>query len=451
MEIASVAVPLVVQIIALALFFMGAGMFVVLVKGCFVLRRMARSTPRDYKEVLLKSPMVPAVSTIAIPRDASEESRQFTRRLLDLHFGRNEVVIVLDGPNETELETWIRELRLTASARPVDEKLPMAQVRGVYESRDPIRVVVVDKERGGVADAWNAGVNAASSPVIGILEPENEFEPMVLLRLIQPMLESYEDTVAVCGVAPPPPGEGMAAQFGALESLRAWLTRCAAYAERNMLLPIPGCGILVRRDEVVNAGGFTGGKLELFMRLHALALAAKKPYRIAFLPQPVSYRRVPSNFADLRRLVMRDQREIAAAYHNRSFIAGPWGWQALRELYGARSLRPKLEMALYLLAVFGLVAGWVDLYLALLVLLSTVAMGMVLSMGAVVLREVVEPNSADPRRMAAMFFAAIPENLGYRQMRNLWLIAGFRKVVGRDEKRRGKTAQGRPSTTPVSS
>jgi hypothetical protein len=49
--------------------------------------------------------------------------------------------------------------------------LPTAPVRGVYESRDPIRVVVIDKEKGGPVDAWNAAVNACTSPVIGIDRP----------------------------------------------------------------------------------------------------------------------------------------------------------------------------------------------------------------------------------------------------------------------------------------
>jgi len=73
----------------------------------------------------------------------------------------------------------------------------------------------------------------------------------------------------------------------------------------------------------------------------------------------------------------------------------------------------------------------------------------VLSMAAVVLRELAEPNSPDDRRMATLFFAAIPENLGYRQLRNLWLIAGFRP--GAPEKaNRGKETQVPPAVSAAS-
>jgi hypothetical protein len=50
-------------------------------------------------------------------------------------------------------------------------------------------------------------------------------------------------------------------------------------------------------------------------------------------------------------------------------------------------------------------------------------MGMVQSLGAVVLREVAQPARSDPAQTTYLFLAAIPENLGYRQLRNLWLIA----------------------------
>jgi hypothetical protein len=49
----------------------------------------------------------------------------------------------------------------------------------------------------------------------------------------------------------------------------------------------------------------------------------------------------------------------------------------------------------------------------------------VISMAAIVLRELAEPSGMAPSRLAAPFLAAIPENLGYRQLRNLWMIGGY--------------------------
>ena len=46
-------------------------------------------------------------------------------------------------------------------------------------------------------------------------------------------------------------------------------------------------------------------------------------------------------------------------------------------------------------------------------------------MAAVVLGEFAQPGATAPGRLAALFFTAIPENLGYRQLRNLQLLATY--------------------------
>ena len=287
--------------------------------------------------------------------------------------------------------------------------------------------------------------------MIGLLDPESDFGSDVLLRLIQPMLENVDETIAVSGGVSAPMAEGMAAQFGALESLRAWLTRGAAGAGQGMTMPFPGSAILVRRKSILNAGGFTGGVLELVVRLHALSLIAGKPYRIAFLPEPLSQSRAPRTAEELRLGAIKDQLEIVRAFRNRVILAGPFGWKALRGLYYVRVVRPFLEVAALVLAVVGLALRWVDIYTFLLVLLSTVGVGIVISMSAVVLRELAEPNSPDERRMAAMFFAAIPENLIYRQKRNWWLIQGFLKLAGDKKTNRGSEPQSSPPAVSASS
>jgi hypothetical protein len=447
----ALAISVAVQAIAILLFALGIREFLSLARGCFVLRRIARAGRQNYTAVLLKSPMVPPVSTIAIPPDASPESVQFARRLLELHYGKNEVVIVLDGPSGAEMAVWNEEFHLCPSARVIGKKLPTAPVRGVYESKDPIRVVVINKEQGGPVDAWNAAVNACTSPVIGLLDPASDFQPEILLRLIQPMLEAADETIAVCGGVPSLPGPGLISRIGALESLRAWMTRGAALSERNRTLPFPGSAVLVKRNSVIQAGGFTGGPLELFLRLHGLAMAAGKPYRILFVPEAVSQSRTSATLAELRRQFGRDQREIGRAFFRRVAIAGPFGWRVLRSLFYERALRPWLETLGYLLAIAGLVLGWVDVPAALLLLLAAVGMGIVLSMAAVVLRELAEPNSPDDRRVTALFFAAIPENLGYRQLRNLWLIAGFRSFGPIEKPNRRKTKEDRPPAVSAAS
>ena len=139
--------------ILIFLFAVGVASVAALVKGCFELRRLARASSDDFAFVLLKSPLVPGISVIATPPDAGDESRAHVRRLLDLHFGTSEVVAVLDGPSEAEFARWRDEFRLVPEERSATGGLPASRVRGTYGSSDPIRLLVVDKESGGNADA----------------------------------------------------------------------------------------------------------------------------------------------------------------------------------------------------------------------------------------------------------------------------------------------------------
>jgi hypothetical protein len=225
----------------------------------------------------------------------------------------------------------------------------------------------------------------------------------------------------VCGVAPPPLAPGLAGCIGAIESLRLWLARCAALGAGNRLLPVPGAGMLVKREAIRSVGGFRAGPLELFLDLHAAARAAASPERVAFLASPVSCRPAAGTWGDLRRQVLRDQRQLAQGLRR----TGAGGGREFFGVFCVRALRPLLETAAYILAAAGWIAGLVPPALAALVPLISIGTGLVISMAAVVLPEIAESSGIGPARLAALFLAAIPENLGYRQIRNLWMIGGF--------------------------
>jgi cellulose synthase/poly-beta-1,6-N-acetylglucosamine synthase-like glycosyltransferase len=420
-EALAVMLPIVVVMLVMALAVFVGACFDALLKGYFELRRSLWATSYDFGSVLLKSPIVPGVSVVFAAPDASPESRARLRHLLDLHFGRHEVVLVLDGPAQEERICWVKEFHLYRQERVVPQDVPMAAIRGCYLSSDPIGLLMVDKEAGGVADALNAGVNAAQYPVIGLVDGEAEFIPEFLLRLIRPMLGDWDRTVAVCGVAPAKAAAGLAGSIGAIESLRLWLVRCAAFSAWNELLPVPGACMLVKRAAICSVGGFRAGTTELFLDLHAANRAHGSSQRIAFVASPVSFRPAAATWADLHRQVRRDQRQLAGALRQLDSGAG----KAFFGLFCSRGLRPLLETVAYVLAAAGWIAGLVHPAVAALVLVASIGAGIVISVAAVVLRELAEPSGMAPVSLATLCLAAIPENLGYRQVRNLWLIAGF--------------------------
>ena len=382
---------------------------------------------------------MPGVSVIFVAPDASPESRVLVRRLLDLHFGRHELVLVLNGAPPAALDRWVDEFHLVRQERVVPADLPTAANRGYYVSREPIRLLVVDQQPGGAAEGFNAGVNAAQYSVIGLVDGEAEFIPEILLRLIRPMLGDWDRTVAVCGVAPPPPAPGLVGLIGAIESRRLWLARCGAFSAWNRLLPVPGAFLLVKRDAVRSMGGFRAGPLGLFLDLHIAAITNHLPWRMAFVASPVSCRLAARSWRDLRRQLRGDQQQIGSALRPFHRVPG----REFLGLFFARGLRPLLETAAYVVAAAGWLLGLVPPALAALVPVIAIGGGIAISMAAVVLAELAEPSGMAPGALATLFLAAIPENLGYRQIRNFWLIAGYFGAAAPQEQNRGRAVQNR--------
>jgi hypothetical protein len=426
-----------VGVLAAGLFSAGLVTLATLLKGCMVVRRLARERAPCDPALLMRSPLVPGISIVAAPPDASPRSRAFVRRLLNLQYGNFEVVLVLSGPSDEELETWQKEFRLNLIARRAAEDLPTEGTRGVYDSPEAFRLLVVDKEPRGEADTWNAGVNLAGHPLVAIVDEECEFDCGLLSRLVFPMLEDPENVTAVYTSAPAAASGGLIARWAALESLRGWLGRAAAFTGYDLAVPLGPSAVLIDRQSIVDAGGFRAGPLELLAHLHGLARTGAKIFRVVCLPESGTGARAVGTLAGLHARIARDQSNIAGLWWRRKSLAGgagALGW-GLPALLCARGLRPAVEIAAYVLTLIGWIAGAVDSYLAGLVLLSTVGMGVLVSMAAVAFQQLADVGASDPRPPAALFLAAIPENLGYRQLRNLWLMAAvFRaqKNLGTD-------------------
>jgi hypothetical protein len=67
--------------------------------------------------------------------------------------------------------------------------------------------------------------------------------------------------------------------------------------------------------------------------------------------------------------------------------------------------------------------------------------GIVNSMAAVVLRELAAPSGMSPGQLAVLFLTAIPENLGYHQIRNVRMIAGFFGASAIQKQNRGRAVR----------
>ena len=400
----------------------------VLLRGCLILRVWRREAPFVERTAILKSPLTPGISVVLTPPDASSAWHPLARRLLGLEFGESELVVVLEGATQDELQSWAREFRLFASLETITGPIAISPVRGVYESSASIRLIVVDKEPGPPGDALNAAVDAASLPLVAVFDPESEFQQDALLRLVVPMLESSGDTVALASAVECGTGDSLVGGFAQIEYLRSWLGRSIAFAGWNGLLPEPGGAALVDRQAVIDAGGCHGGVAPMFLALHSHARAAGRAYRIPYIPDPITSIEVRDEVPSLLHQVVRRQAWIGQSIRQAPSL--PRGWRSLGSwglsaLLFTRLVRPLAEVALYLVIVASLVAGWMSLGLASAAILMTIASGTIISAAAVVLREVAEYTPAPPSRLTRLLIASFAEGFGYRQLRDLRMIPAF--------------------------
>src|SRR5262249_49438481 len=299
--------------------------------------------------------------------------------------------------------------------------IPAGAVRAVYESHDPIRLMVVEKDKGGEADSLNVGLNMSGAPLLALPDYRADIAHDALLRTVRPFLEDPDLTLAPCGIQPGDKSRTMVERIHSLESLRSWFDRSAGLAARGSVLPAPGAFILVRRRELVEANGFLSGTLEIILHLHAIFTARKKPYQIGFVQDAVAVPVAPKSWSGLRRLILQGQRASLTAlvrHYGFMFGFGSLGWLALPSLLWSPAVRPVLETLAYILVIAGLASGWVAWPQAALLVLATVVTGVLSSMTAVVLREFLNDSPSPPGRLMALFVAAIPESIGYRQLRN---------------------------------
>ena len=422
--------------------------FLLLVTGYFALRRCRDRLSSQEQQALLKSSLAPSVSVLAPAYNEAATIRESVRALLKLHYPRHEVIIINDGSTDATLEILIEEFHLYKSARAAGEALAAKPIRGIYESRNPIRLIVVDKENGGKADSLNAGLNVARSTLVAVVDSDSLLEEDALLYVVKPFLEDPERTLVSCGMVRVANGcqvrhgrvtrvgcpSSILARFQAVEYLRAFLGSRIAFSFLNSLLVVSGAFGLFRRQVVLEAGGFNtstvGEDMELIVRLHRQWRKRKQDYRIVFVPEPVCWTEVPETREMLRRQRNRWHRGTIESLrlHKTMFLNPKYGlvglfacpYFALFEILG-----PTVELTGYLLTIVGGLAGLVWKEIAILFFFASVGFGIFLSASAVVLEEMTTRRYPAMKDVGRLFWAAILENFGYRQLLTFWRTQGL--------------------------
>jgi cellulose synthase/poly-beta-1,6-N-acetylglucosamine synthase-like glycosyltransferase len=400
------------------------------------------------RSVLLESPLMPAVSLIVPAYNEAMSVQQSVAGMLCLRYSTYEVIVVNDGSKDATLPILIDKFALYRSARDTEGPLTTKPIRGVYESGEPIPLVVIDKVNGGKADAINAGLNVARSPLVMVVDCDSLIDRDALFNIVKPFLEDPERTIAVGGtvrsvndcevehgiVRKISTSSSWLANFQSVEYLRAFLGGRVGFSLVNSLLIISGAAGMFRRDAVLEVGGFdeqtVGEDMELVVRMHRLWRRNKKPYRIVYVAAPVCWTEVPQTAKILQRQRKRWQRgTVESLWRHREMLFNPRfgvvGLFAFPYFFLFEMLGPAVEILGYILTVIGLVFRIISPSIAVLFFSVSVMFGILLSTSAVLLDEFTTQRYPSWRHGRQLFLAAVLENFGFRQMLTFFRVQGL--------------------------
>lgn len=423
------------------------------------LRRYAlRLKTVDVTELIRSGAALP-VTIVAPAYNEQTTIVEVTRALLTLEYPDYEVVIVNDGSTDQTLDRLITAFELKPAARFPSANLPTARVRGTYRSTRYPSLWVVDKENGRKADAINAGINIVRTPLFCVIDSDSLLEPEALMRVSRPFLEDAR-TVAAGGIIRIVNGttvrhgrvqdvrmpRNLLARFQVLEYLRAFHSGRVGWAEVNATLIISGAFGLFRRSVVVDAGGFAtdtiGEDMELTVRLHRHCRETGTPYRIVYIADPVAWTECPESLRGLGSQRDRWQRGLVETLtrHRRMLFNPRFGTVGLLSypyFFFLEMLGPLIEVAGYVLFAVTILLGFAALPYVLAFLALAIAFGIALSVAAIGLEELTFRRYHRTGDLARLFWLAVIENLGYRQLNSLWRIKGVWSVL------RGKEGWGK--------
>ena len=400
-------------------------------------------------DTIKQSRLAPPVTILTPAHNEEKTICLAVKNLLDLDYPHLELIVINDGSSDATLEKLHEAFALRPIRAVYVQQIVTATVRGIYRSEVDQRLTVVDKKAAGSkADAINAGLNAATSPYICVIDADSVLERDALLRIMVPVLTDPARVVSAGGIVRVLNGaqlEGGRVSkirlsrksldvIQVVEYLRAFLIGREAWARGNMLMIISGAFGVFRTDLVRAVEGYRakaiGEDFDLVARLHRYLRETQPEYRIEFVPDPVCWTEVPSDLQSLGRQRSRWQKGLAdVLWRSRDMLFRPRygriGMFALPYLWLFELLSPVIELGGLVTIALAAFTGALSRDLFLDFLIFGYAFATLISIGSVVQEELTYKRYNDWRDVARLISYCFVEHFPYRQMHMFWRLQGM--------------------------
>ena len=427
----------------------------------------------DYR-LLASSPHAPTVSVLAPAYNEGATIIENVRSLLSLYYSNIEILIINDGSKDDSLEKLIQGYDLEKIDFHVDYKIPTKKVRGIYKSRNPVykKLVVIDKENGGKADALNVGINVSTQDYVVCIDVDCILEQDSILKMMKPFLEESDEKIIASGgvvrianscaiqdgrlvkVRLP---KNYWARLQSLEYIRAFILGRMAWARLNGLLLISGAFGAFDKQIAINAGGYNhntvGEDMELVVRMRRYMEERNEPYRVTYIPDPLCWTEAPVSTKILGRQRNRWTRGTIETmkFHKKMFFNPKYGLLGMLSYpywFFFEMLAPLIEffgmIVFIILTIFGLI-NW-DMFFALLIFI--ISFGYLYSAFAAYM-EVTTYNMYRRRTdMMRLLFTALTEPFIFHPFVVWSAIKGYIDIIRKKKSWGEMTRQGFGSPAP---
>ncbi|MDA8209511.1 MAG: glycosyltransferase [Actinomycetota bacterium] len=239
--------------------------------------------------------------------------------LLRNHYPALQIIVVNDGSRDGTLQVLMEKYGLAAGATDmlsgaIEVKAP---IRGAYSSPAFPGLLVMDKENSGKGESVNVGLNAATSPLVAMIDADSLVDPDAFFHIAHRFLDDWERLVAVGGYVRV--GNGCDVRGGLVERVdvpsrilprlqlieyaKAFVGGRTGWSLFNSLMIISGAFGVFRRELLVEIGGYSrsapGEDMEIVLRLHRLLSDMGAKYRVGFSPEAVCWTQAPEQLASL--------------------------------------------------------------------------------------------------------------------------------------------------------